>query len=406
MVASKGPESGALTRQRSGRPPVTPKETRTRKNKRLELAPDFPSLSTAPHAVAQEYSTTGVPRSPSENLESTVSEPEDDPEKTAAIEKEYMETMDLELCLDEHRMYLDRYTEMPPALGMLKSLMLEPRQAPLSPLSKHIARANLYTRGYSDMDAMTILEDFLGYTPQDSLHVGRERGVIRGHNQQWNATSMPIPATEHDKTLAAAIKAVGSPANPKPDIAYGYPYDVFFHNEISRARGCSSVSRVTDNEPLWPFYIMEWKSNLGQMNNCRLHAMQDGAAAVNSLWHLLHETGTAQPQEHETAAFCACVGPETISIYICWRRDHPTEGLSWEMDLICNALLNHERGVFHIRSVLLNILKWARITRLDCIKAALRRRPSKRTFISFKAEQDPKSAEASKTKQIRYEERT
>ncbi|MCJ1473265.1 hypothetical protein MMC13_001916 [Lambiella insularis] len=326
----------------------------------------------------------------STNSYSSISEPENDPELEAAIEKEYEDTMDLKRCLDEYRMHLDRHNELPYHLQSLKTLVLEPRQAPPSPVSRKIASANYHTRNLSENDAMSLLEDLLGYTPQDSLRNNGERGVIRSHNQQWNANAVPIPATQHNETLAAAIKAVGSPPKPKPDIIYGYSHDIFIPFEISHARSCSSATRLTDKEkePLWPFFIMEWKSDLGLMDNGRLQAMRDGAAAVNILWHLFNETGTAQPQEHETAVFCACVGPETIDIYVSWRRDHPLEGLSWEMDRIYRALLDDEDRVFDARSVLLNILEWARSTRLDRIKAALRL--LKRTFDSDEDKQDPK----------------
>ncbi|MCJ1390708.1 hypothetical protein MMC18_003569 [Xylographa bjoerkii] len=324
------------------------------------------------------------------------SEPENDPETEAAIEKEYEDTMDLKLCLDVHRMHWNHHNEMPYHLQTLRTLVLEPRQAPPSPVSRKIASAHDHTRNLSENDAMSLLEDFLGYTPQDSLRGDGERGVIRSHSQQWNANAVPIPATAQDETLAAAIKAVGSPSKPKPDIIYGYPHDVFIPSEMSRARSCSSATKLTnkEKEPLWPFLVMEWKSDLGLMDNGRVQAMRDGAAAVNTLWHLFNETGTAQPQEHETAVFCACIGPETIEIYISWRLDHPIEGLSWEMDQIYGALLNNKDMVFHARSVLLNILEWARTTRLDRVKAALK--PLKRTVDSVEHKQDAKAQKPAK----------
>ncbi|MCJ1476937.1 hypothetical protein MMC13_005606 [Lambiella insularis] len=314
--------------------------------------------------------------------ENTIREPEDDPEINTAIEREYKETMDLERCLRAHYIYLDRRTEMPHDLQLLKTFMVKPRQSPPSPISQKIASANRYTRNLSELDAMILLENFLGYVPQDSLGGDGESGLTRSHNQQWNVNVVPIPATEHDESLASAIKAVESPPEPKPDITYGYSLDQFSSSEINHVVGLSPATRVTDKEPLWPFLIMEWKSNLGMMDNCRLQAMRDGAAAVNSLWHLFHETGTAQPPEYETAVFCACVGPDIIEIYISWRRNHPIEGLSWEMDRIFRAFLDDEDQVFNARSVLLNILDWARSTRLDRIKAVLR--PLKRVHTARK----------------------
>ena len=322
----------------------------------------------------------------SEDSYYTVQEPEDESEVDVAIEREHQETMDLKRCLKTHQIYLDRRIEKTHDLKILITRVSEQRQAPLSPKSKKIASANRHTRELSEIDAMILLEDFLGYMPEDSLRSDGERGVLRSHNQQWNTNVVPIPATEHDESLAAAVAAAGSPPKPKPDITYGYSDHLFLPSEMTHAAGLSPATRLTDQEPLWPFFIVEWKSDLGQMENCRLQAMRDGAAAVNGIWHLFNVSGTIQPQEHETAVFCACVGPTDIELYVSWRRDHPTEGLSWEMDRICDAKLDRKHEVFHVRSVLLNILEWARSTRVDRIKAELR--PSKHMLNSVEDEQN------------------
>ncbi|MCJ1384973.1 hypothetical protein MMC17_008091 [Xylographa soralifera] len=190
---------------------------------------------------------------------SSIRKPENDPEIEAAIEKENEDTMDLEVYLDEHRIHLNHYNEMLYYLQMLRTLVLKPPQAPPLPMSRKIASADSYIRNLFRNDAISLLEDFLGYTPQDSLRGDGEKGVIRSYSQQWNANAVPILAIEYDKNLAVAIKAVGTPPNPKLDIAYGYSRDVFIPSEISHARSCSSATRLTDKEeePLWPFLIME-----------------------------------------------------------------------------------------------------------------------------------------------------
>ncbi|MCJ1382446.1 hypothetical protein MMC17_005559 [Xylographa soralifera] len=327
---------------------------------------------------SQEDRAIDTPYSAIQESDDTAREPDDNPEIIAAIEKEYEETMDLNQCLRAHHMYSERKIGMPRNLQILISLILVPRQAPPSPKSRKVASANQFTKLMSEIDAMVLLEDFLGYTPQDSLYGHGTKGIIRTHNRQWKAGLIPIPATEHDNVLAATIQAVESPAKPKPDITYGYSSDMFSESEISYAATLPSITRVVDKGPLWPFLIMEWKSDLGQMENGQAQAMRDGTAAVNSIWHLLNETGSARPQEHETAVFCACVGPRTIDIFVSWRCCHPSGELSWELDRIHEALLSQEDQVFHTRSILLNIREWAQSIRLSCIKAALR--PSKRTF--------------------------
>ncbi|MCJ1317974.1 hypothetical protein MMC15_003301 [Xylographa vitiligo] len=269
------------------------------------------------------------------------------------------ETMDLNKFLRVYRIFLDRHLEMPHGLRMLKPVIAEPLAAPPSPMSNKIASANSHTRQLTKLDAMMLLNDHLGYTTQDSLRAGDERGILRSHSQQWNANTVPVAACECDEPLAAAVKAVGSPRRPKPDVTYGYSVDLFSRPDMDHAIGLLPTTR----------------------------AMQDGAAAMHSLWHLFSAGGAAQPQEHETAVFCACVGPTDMEIYISWRRDDPIEGVSWEMDRVCDAKLDREPEVAHIRSVLRNILAWAQSTRLDRIKAALT--PQKHTPGVGKVKQDP-----------------
>ena len=74
-----------------------------------------------------------------------------------------------------------------------------------------------------------------------------------------------------------------SPPKPKPDITYRYSTDVLSKSEVYNAAALSSVIRTTEKGPFWPFLIMEWKSDVDQIINCRLQGMRDGAAAINSM---------------------------------------------------------------------------------------------------------------------------
>ena len=91
--------------------------------------------------------------------------------------------MDLNKFLRVYRIFLDRHLEMPHGLRMLKPVIAEPLAAPPSPMSNKIASANSHTRQLTKLDAMMLLNDHLGYTTQDSLRAGDERGILRSHSQ-------------------------------------------------------------------------------------------------------------------------------------------------------------------------------------------------------------------------------
>ncbi|MCJ1322051.1 hypothetical protein MMC15_007396 [Xylographa vitiligo] len=256
---------------------------------------------------------------------------------------------------------------MPSTLQLLKTEILKVRQAPTSPMSRKIATMNPRTSKLTKPDVMNILGDFLGYIPQESLHDGAERGIVRAYSQKWEADTLPIPVTEHNGSFA-----MNPPPQPLPDITYGYSADLFTESELRHGERLSPATRVSDEEPLWPFLVIEWNADSGKMNDSRLAAMRDGLAAVNTLGHLFNETGTTRLSAHETAVFCLIIGPEIIDINMIWRSDDSSDGISWEMDRIYGALLYQQDQVFHVRSILSNILNWARTTRLDRIKAALR----------------------------------
>ena len=299
-------------------------------------------------------------------------ESEDEISLRVATEAEYEEAMSDKICLDLHSIYCDRNKKMPNRLQILVDSIQDLREAPPSPISRKVASASGHIETLSEIDAMILLEDFLGYVPQDSLRGDGQTGILRRHNQSWGKDTVPMPATEQNATLAKALEAVGPPRRPQPDIVYGFSDNMLAEAEKLEALALPPSTRVTNKEPRWPFLIVEWKGNGGLMLHGRLQAMRGGAAAVASLWHLFKETGTTAPREDETAVFCACIGPETLQIYVSWRRQDSKAGLSWEMDRIHQALLSSEDDVYQARSILLNILTWARTDRLDRIKAALK----------------------------------
>ncbi|KAI9731032.1 MAG: hypothetical protein M1834_005495 [Cirrosporium novae-zelandiae] len=305
-----------------------------------------------------------------------------DSDERVEIETERMDIAALKNSLFAHNIYFDRRTELPKALAALFASVTLSREGPPSPKSKEVSQVSRFTSKMSELDAMIYLENYFGFPPTHTLGGGGDENICRTHSQLWTASSIPTPNSLTDN-LAAILDAVGSPPRPKPDITYGYTRSTFSNLEFTKLASLpSSTTGTRGAEPLFPFLIFEWKSGLGMAETAELQAMRDGAAAVNTHRHFFVETGIAQPSESDTAMFCVYVGPRNIDIYLSWRREHPRDGISWEMDKVFAGLLERPEDVFFARTILLNIRNWALQQRLKRIKAALR------SFKKRKAEDD------------------
>ncbi|EON68411.1 hypothetical protein W97_07735 [Coniosporium apollinis CBS 100218] len=279
-------------------------------------------------------------------------------------------TSQLTTILQTHRIYRNRHRPMPTGLRKLVVSVQSPREGPTTPKSARIAKHVPVLQNMSESDLVAHLEEHLLYSPATALGGGEEH-VYRSHDQLWNEESVPRPDTTGNTVLREALGRVGKVPRPKPDSCYGYWERSFTSGELDKQRALSSRCRVSDRDPSWPYQILEWKAEEGSPRRGELQAMRDGAAAVHTVRHLFCETGTAQPAEHETAVFSLVVTSKAAEFYVNWRRDDSDEGLSWEMDSIGMGLLERPEDVFQLRSISMNILRWAQGLRLARIKAAL-----------------------------------
>jgi len=258
---------------------------------------------------------------------------------------------------------------MPTGLRKLVVSVQSPREGPATPKSGRIAKHVPILQNMSESDLVAHLEEHLLYSPATALDGGEEH-VYRSHDQLWNEESVPRPDTTGNTVLREALGRVGKVPRPKPDSCYGYWERSFTSAELDKQRALSSRCRVSDRDPSWPYQILEWKGEEGSPRRGELQAMRDGAAAVHTVRHLFCETGTPQPAEHETAVFSLVVTSKAAEFYVNWRRDD-SDGVSWEMDSIGMGLLERPEDVLQLRSISINILRWAQGLRLARIKAAL-----------------------------------
>lgn len=254
------------------------------------------------------------------------------------------------------------------------------REAPITPSSRIISRLHSNTRTMQERDALMHLCNYIFYRP--STEPNGERSIFRGLDHRWSANCVPQPDSSGDTVLRDALEAVGIPPRPTPDVTYGYDQSTFTQSERDSIAALSAKSKVTgtNNEPHFPFLVVEWKSRRGDADKAELQAARCGAAGVYTHWQFLREAGGRTPQPEDTAIFSARVTGDTIDLYVHWRRMDPRDGLSWEMDKIRSAFLDQEEDVYKVRSLLLEILDWARGDRLHQIKAALALRNKPRTL--------------------------
>ncbi|KAJ9634539.1 hypothetical protein H2199_008996 [Coniosporium tulheliwenetii] len=279
-------------------------------------------------------------------------------------------TSQLTAILQTHRIYRNRNRPMPTGLQKLVVSVQSPREGPTTPKSGRIAKHIPVLQNMSESDLIAHLEEHLLYSPATALDGGEEH-IFRSHDQLWNEESVPRPDTTGNTVLREALGRVGKVPRPKPDSCYGYWERSFTSGELDKQRALSSRCRVSDRDPSWPYQILEWKGEEGSPRRGELQAMRDGAAAVHTVRHLFCETGTPEPAEHETAVFSLVVTSKAAEFYVNWRRDDSDEGVSWEMDSIGMGLLERPEDVFQLRSISMNILRWAQGLRLARIKAAL-----------------------------------
>ncbi|TKA69967.1 hypothetical protein B0A49_10864 [Cryomyces minteri] len=274
--------------------------------------------------------------------------------------------------LDACRIYRERSLAMPEPLAGLLQTVSAVREGPATPQSKRVAALNPTTKTMSELDAIVTLIDVFLYRP-GMLPDEEETWAWRTLDSLWNEHCVPIPSAQDDATLQRALDAVGCPKKPKPDVTYGYAETSFTRPEKDAILTMPPRTRVLIGQPYLPFLVVEWKSDKsgGTVHHAILQAARDGAAAVNTAHKFYDTAGKVNPTEHETAIFSCCVSSRTAELHVHWRRDDVDEGVSWEMDKIYDARLSHEVDVFAFRSMVLNILDWARTTRLACVKAAL-----------------------------------
>ena len=203
-------------------------------------------------------------------------------------------------------------------------------------------------------------------------------GLCMAESQRWGDC---LPRPFGSKTeLENALRNIGVPPKPSPDISYGYSDWMFTQGDSDLDLLVRSRAQLPDycfpirKSPWFPFMVCEWKYKSPIAEGQR-QAVRDAAAAVHTLHQTIHLCTGEEPPPEATAAFSLCVGAESAEIRIHWRHVDSGGQVIWHGDILAEdaglGLLKRAKDVFTLRSTVLNILHWARTTRWEMIKEAL-----------------------------------
>lgn len=261
---------------------------------------------------------------------------------------------------------------MPKDLNKLVKEMKQPRDGSLSPNSLAAAARSDTVTTRNEATQVNALANLLFYEEEHSV-LG-EKHICRDHDRFWRTDCVPKPNTDDDAAWAGAIRKMGVVKDPKPDIAFGYNIATFSEEEtilLTSLPESASVLKNTQEPPLFPYFIVEWKSSTGTILAAKCQARRDAAAAINCLRNFYQACGVQEPKAEDTAVFSACVDGTCVQLSIHWRRVSAEGRVSFEADKLESGILAKPRDIYDVRSIVFNILRWAQTSRLQSIKTAL-----------------------------------
>ncbi|KAL8684118.1 MAG: hypothetical protein Q9224_006598 [Gallowayella concinna] len=191
--------------------------------------------------------------------------------------------------------------------------------------------------------------------------------------QQWTAD---VPKPSADNTIQAAIEKYGLAPRAKPDMNHGYNAYAFPGPLLNRLRLLPRDLHVSFGfDPPWmPWQTTQWTSTNGQQAKAEQQAKRAASTSIECLHRFFkHEspTGDPEPLTSDTCVFSLQVYNMYCHYRVHWRRVDENGKVSYEGDILCSAFVNDEEQIYRVRSCMLNILDWARGTRLPAIHRKL-----------------------------------
>lgn len=279
--------------------------------------------------------------------------------------------------LEFYNIHIDRTLGLDHDLSTLTETVKKSRGGDTTPTSHRIAERWKISSTLSEKNAQAALENVLGYRGEyEDLETGVkiEMGIIRSRDQLWKKDCLPIPGADQGLEFETIFKKAGLPSVPKPDITYGFTHAVIGEEFYSILKMLPDCANPLGGQPYFPYWIIEWKSshNAGTIEEAVTQARRDGAAAVYTMYNFFRICNVNNLPPAATAVFTTCIDSNQVLTRVHWRRVDPLSGkVTYEADLVDGGSIWKAGNMFEFRSLVFNVLEWARNTRLPAIKQAL-----------------------------------
>ncbi|MCJ1349445.1 hypothetical protein MMC31_007685 [Peltigera leucophlebia] len=255
--------------------------------------------------------------------------------------------------------------DVPSILKQHISDLRKPREAP-SPNAKKITKIAPSARSLSEQDGIDKLGKRLLLVP------GRKGGMERAAKLNLNPHFLP-PATDiMDESLRLEM--------PQPDHCFGYLL-------LRKAKAMQAMkwpfttteekilAKFTLTEELhFPFLTAQWESPAeGQTHHQAIpQGALDGSTIVNYL-HQFYTTArpTQAPSLIETCHFSVTIDMRSIILWVHWWEQDEDKTIRYYKEEFESGMLNKERDMNEIRTILRNLQDHALGHRLQVIKKLL-----------------------------------
>ena len=245
----------------------------------------------------------------------------------------------------------------------------------VTPMSKEVAHMAERYKTLGETQLIEWLElDYFGKKPEGHLRGGTPT-VARDRNAPWVIDTIPRPSRPSDGHKAA-LMAVKNVPLPVPDVAYGYTEACFTEAQrnllLSLNQKRRILAKTSYDEPLFPYFIQEWKSTkaYGHIQEARYQAARDGAAAVFLMHNLLSQLGSAQPAIDDTACFSLVCDGNIMELTVHWREEVDGQ-VRWPSKTFAKGYLDDAEKVVELRHRVVAIFNWGSTDRLNKLRDSL-----------------------------------
>lgn len=186
-------------------------------------------------------------------------------------------------------------------------------------------------------------------------------GVRNAVNREFKRGSQPNRYGAADLEALKVLQKEDGMHNAKPDRCYGLDPRFFAAQD--------NGIRYSEDLRFWlyvmadmqhAFFLIEGKSNRGDMTMAGLQARRGGATLVYAHRQILSIIGTPDVQgvDHRTFTFSAVVSPELLKVYVNWAEVKEDGLVDFHYDFVDSFRWTHDEEVEGMRKCLHNILDW------------------------------------------------